>query len=255
MASAWTRTRMTTGGGTAKMALIVLTDAALPDPLPVSRTRHGVPECETAAAVGLAIRERAAHAAWFEDLMASSLGDLIGDDLGPAAYARAGAARFGYVIEAELVDPLDLGHVQAAWALAKCVCEAAPGAVVLDVFGAQAHVGEEVAALDPDRAFRLMHEVAIMVDDAHPPCATIVTRGLIKFGRPDLVVDRVPVDQVAGAAQLVREIAEALADGELLEPGDHIELPDDPGGFAVDVLPDDWREQLGLERGLLLTPS
>jgi hypothetical protein len=53
----------------------------------------------------------------------------------------------------------------------------------------------------------------------------------------------------------VREIAEALADGELLEPGDHIELPDDPGGFAVDVLPDDWREQLGLERGLLLTPS
>lgn len=255
MVAAWPRERMTTGGGLAKVALIVLTDADLPQPLPVSRSRHGIPDAETASVVHLVARDRVSRPDWFGDLLGSSLGDLLEQDLGPDAAARARQARFGYVIEGDVDDPLDLGHLQAAWALAKCVCEAAPGATVLDVYGAQAHEGQAVADLDVARPFALLREVAIMVDDDSGNTGTIVTRGLIKFGRPDLVMQGVPLTEIAGAAELVRELAEAMADGELIEPDDVIEIPDGSGRFRATDLPEQACEQLGLGKALLLSPA
>ena len=44
MTTTWRRDRYTTGGGAARIALIALSRAKLPDPLPVSRRRHGMPE-------------------------------------------------------------------------------------------------------------------------------------------------------------------------------------------------------------------
>ena len=68
------------------------------------------------------------------------------------------------MIEAQLADPDDLGHVQAAWALAKCVCEEG-ATLVIDVYAARAHLGVEVAALPPDRRFNIMHEVTLFFDE------------------------------------------------------------------------------------------
>src|SRR5207248_4128885 len=90
--------------------------------------------------------------------------ELIAADLGPSAAAAALAAEHAYVIEGELADPDDLGHVQAAWALAKCVCEEG-AAVVIDVYAARAHLGADVAALPADRAFDIMHEVTLVFDE------------------------------------------------------------------------------------------
>src|SRR6185295_10008015 len=153
MVAPWRRDSYVLGGGRAQIALIALSSVKLPDPLPVSRGRHGMPdEGDGVDAVALVARDRAEDPGWFADQVLSPFADLIATDLGPTAAAAALAAAHAYVIEARLDDPDDLGHVQAAWALAKCVCEEG-ASVVIDVHAARAHLGEEVAALAPDRGF------------------------------------------------------------------------------------------------------
>jgi hypothetical protein len=207
----WPRDTYVSGGGRAQVALIALSRAKLPDPLPVSRTAHGMPDVgDGPGAVGLAMRDRADNPDAFVEEVLAPFAELIAQDLGPSAAATALTVEHAYVIEAELDDPHDLGHLQAAWALAKCVCEEG-AAIVIDVYAARAHLGVEVAALPPERTFDVMHEV---------------TLGLRKFGRPDLVLVGIQPDDATTAAILLRDIAQTLAAGERIEPGDKVGTPD-----------------------------
>ena len=165
MVTLWTRENYTVGGGTGEIALIALSSLKLPDPLPVSRKRHGMPEeGEGPDAVALVARDRADDPAWFTEEVVAPFADLIATDLGPHHAAAALAAEHVYVIEAQLDDPDDNGHVQAAWALAKCVCEEG-ATLVIDVYAARAHLGSEVAELAPERPFDVMHEVTLFFDE------------------------------------------------------------------------------------------
>lgn len=214
-----------TGGGLAEVALIALSSAKLPDPLPVSRTRHGMPdEGDGAMSVALVARDRADDPTWFADQVLAPFTELVAADLGPSAAATALAAEHAYVIEAELADPDDLGHLQAAWALAKCVCEEG-AAVVIDVYAARAHLGSEVAALAPDRAFDVMHEVTLFFDEEPDGTLAAWSLGLRKFGRPDLVLLGVDPDAATEAVLVLRDIAATLAAGERIEPGDRVSAP------------------------------
>lgn len=222
MVAPWPRENYTTGGGVGEVALIALSSAKLPDPLPVSRTKHGMPdEGDGPLSVALVARDRAEDPDWFADQVLAPFTELIAADLGPSAAATALAAEHAYVIEAQLDDPDDLGHVQAAWALAKCVCEEG-AAVVIDVYAARAHLGSEVAALSPERAFDVMHEVTLFFDEDGDGTLAAWSLGLRKFGRPDLVVLGIPPDGGPEAALLLRDVAATLASGEVIEPGDQI---------------------------------
>ncbi|MCX5748093.1 MAG: hypothetical protein NT062_37010 [Proteobacteria bacterium] len=232
MTTLWTRERYVAGGGRGEVALIALTSAKLPDPLPISRTRHGMPdEGDGPGAVELVARDRAADPAWFTDAIVAPFADLIATDLGPDVAAAALAADHAYVIEVALDDPDDLGHLQAAWALAKCICEegAAAGPVILiDVYAARAHLGVEVAALVAGRRFDVMHEVTLFFDEQEDGTLAAWTLGLRKFGRPDLVLlglDPTNPSTATDAAVLLRDLAETLASGERIEPGDRVETP------------------------------
>lgn len=227
MTSVWRREQYTVGGGPAAVALIVLSSSKLPDPLPISRGKHGMPsESEGLDAINLAARERAGEEAWFQESVIGPFISLIAEDLGPEAAAAALACEFAYVIEAQIEDPDDNGHVQAAWALAKCACELG-GAIVIDVYAARAHLGTEIAALDPERAFDLMHEVAMFFEEIGEGRLVAWTLGLRKFGRPDLVMTDIPEALAAERAALLRDIATMLADGERIEPGDEIGGPEE----------------------------
>jgi hypothetical protein len=154
--------------------------------------------------------------------------DLIAGDLGPDAAATALAAEHAYVIEVALDDPDDLGHLQAAWALAKCVCEEG-ATLVIDVFAARAHLGSEIAALAPERSFDVMHEVTLFFDEQPDGTLAAWSLGLCKFGRPDLVLLGLSADDpevTAHTASLLRDVAATLAAGERIEPGDSVETPD-----------------------------
>ncbi|HEY6179469.1 MAG TPA: hypothetical protein VIX73_33670 [Kofleriaceae bacterium] len=226
MVAPWRRDGYVLGGGPAEIALIALSSVKLPDPLPVSRGRHGMPDDgDGADAVALVARDRAEDPAWFAGEVLAPFADLIATDLGPTAAATALAAAHAYVIEARLDDPDDLGHIQAAWALAKCVCEEG-ASILVDVHAARAHLGEEVAALAPDRDFDIMHEVTLFFDEQPDGRLAAWSLGLRKFGRPDLVLLGVAPDAATEAALVLRDVAATLADGERIEPGDQIAGPD-----------------------------
>jgi len=236
----WPRERYVAGGGPGEVALIALSPVRLPDPLPVSRSRHGMPgEGDGPLAVALVARDRADDPAWFTEHVVGRFTELIAQDLGPEAAAAALAAEHAYVIEAQLDDPDDLGHVQAAWALAKCVCEEG-AAVVIDVYAARAHLGAEVAALSPERGFDVMHEVTLFFEELDDRTIAAWSLGLRKFGRPDLVLLGVAPDAATGAALLLRDLAEALAAGERIEPGDSVEALAGLGLTAERFAPERW---------------
>jgi hypothetical protein len=229
MTTAWRRDQYVTGGGAAQVALIALAEVKLPDPLPISRRQHGMPDdSDGASAVALTARDRAADPAWFTDKIVGPFLELIANDLGPDAAAIAHAAEHAYVIEVQIDDPDDLGHLQAAWALAKCVCEEGAG-LVIDVFAARAYLGSEIAQLAPDRGFDIMREVTLFFDEQPDGTLAAWSLGLCKFGRPDLVRLGLPADDpevTADTASLLRDVAATLAAGERIEPGDVIETPD-----------------------------
>jgi hypothetical protein len=225
VAAPWRREHYTTGGGAGEIALIALSSVRLPDPLPVSRTKHGMPDTgDGPLSVAIVARDRAEDPAWFADQVLAPFTELISSDLGPSAAAAALAAEHAYVIEAQLDDPDDLGHIQAAWALAKCVCEEG-ASVVIDVYAARAHLASDVAELAPDRSFDVMHEVTLFFDEQGDGSLAAWSLGLRKFGRPDLVVLGITPDDATEAALLLRDVAQTLASGERLEPGDTVGAP------------------------------
>jgi hypothetical protein len=221
----WPRENYVSGGGRAQVALIALSSVKLPNPLPISRTQHGMPETgDGPEAVALAMRDRAENPESFVEEVLAPFTELIAQDLGPSAAATTLTVEHAYVIEAELDDPDDLGHLQAAWALAKCVCEEG-AAVVIDVYAARAHLGIEVAALKPDRPFDVMHEVTLFFEEEPEGTLAAWSLGLRKFGRPELVLLGLDPDAATEAALLLRDLAQALADGERIEPGDSVGTP------------------------------
>jgi hypothetical protein len=221
----WTREHYVIGGGAAHVALIALSSQKLPDPLPISRKRHGMPdEGDGPESVALVARDRADDPTWFTDEVVAPFADLIATDLGPDRAAAALASQHVYVIEAEIDDPDDLGHLQAAWALAKCICEEG-ATLVIDVYAARAHLGSEVAELPPDRPFDVMHEVTLFFDETADGTLAAWSLGLKKFGRPDLVLLGVAPDAATDAALMLRDVAATLASGERIEPGDTVAGP------------------------------
>lgn len=225
MVDVWPREQYVVGGGPAQIALIALSSQKLPDPLPVSRKRHGMPEDgDGPEAVALVARDRTDDPVWFTEEVVAPFADLIATDLGPQHAAAALAAEHVYVIEAQLDDPDDLGHVQAAWALAKCICEEG-AALVIDVYAARAHLASEVADLAPDRSFDVMHEVTLFFDETADGTLAAWSLGMRKFGRPDLVLLGLAPDGATDAALMLRDVASTLAAGERIEPGDVVTSP------------------------------
>ncbi len=170
--------------------------------------------------VALVARDRAEDPSWFADQVLAPFTELIATDLGPSAAADRARRRARYVIEAQLDDPDDLGHVQAAWALAKCVCEEG-AAVVIDVYAARAHLGSRGRrAARPSAASTSCTRSrcsSTSTATARSPrgrsgCASSAARtSSCSASRPTAATD---------AALLLRDVAATLAAGERIEPGD-----------------------------------
>jgi hypothetical protein len=226
VAALWTRPSYVVGGGPGEIALIALAKTKLPDPLPISRTLHGMPdEGEGPGAIALVARDRADDPDWFVNQVVAPFADVIASDLGPDVAALALASEHAYVIEGTIDDPDDLGHVQAAWAIAKCICEEG-ATVIVDVYAARAHLGSDVAELAAERAFDVMHEVTLFFDETDDGKLAAWSLGLRKFGRPDVVLVGVDPAAATEAALLLRDVSGTLASGERVEPGDTLEAPD-----------------------------
>ncbi|MBX6749353.1 MAG: hypothetical protein IRY85_06695 [Micromonosporaceae bacterium] len=154
------------------------------------------------------------------------------------------AATCCYVIDIDVDDPTDLTHLQLAWAVASSIAQAG-NVTVLDVYAATWHAGSEVAALAPDRPFTIQHEISITAETEPVPGFghAVHTRGMIKFGRPDLIAG-VPADLIHETGQILNHLGRMLANGAVIEPGERFRIdgrrtlmatPYEPGGPTPDV--------------------
>lgn len=186
-----------------------------------------MPQAEGALAVSVNTRARATDPNWFQAQVITPFLQLIEGDLDREAVALAEAATHAYVITAEVADPDDLAHVQAAWALAKCVAEAG-ASLIIDATAARAFFAEEIASLPPGRGFEILREVTMFVEEVtHADGTTSLvawTAGMQKFGRPNLVLPDIAPEYGAVAAHLLRDAAAVLAAGERVEPGDELHV-------------------------------
>lgn len=205
---------------------------ALADGVPLSLARFGLPSAQHAAALDLRTIPRAADPAWFDNWRQGSLRAIAGDDLGPAL-AALDAADHVHLVIAEPAAPADLGYLQAAWGATRHLVARGAG-IVLDVhamtFRAAATLAAADAALDVRRELRVVFETdATRRGGAH----ALHTRGMRKFGAPDLVALCSAADAPL-VGDVVGQLAELVAlGGELALPRHGVDLDETATWYAV----------------------
>lgn len=218
--------------------LVAFSRGPLADDVPMSLARFGVPRAELIGELDVRTIDRAADPAWFDGWRSGSLRAIAADDLGAALTALDGATALHLIIAAPSA-PADLGYLQAAWGVARWMAARGAG-VILDVhahrFQGGAALAPADAPFDPAREVRLIFETeSTRTDRAH----ALHTRGLRKFGAPDLVAlcGQADVEVVGG---VVRELAALVAGGGTLDdghpiavaPGHTWQVVDDRDGLA-----------------------
>jgi len=166
---------------------------------------------ELPAACTLRSIDRAVSPAWVDAWRQGSLRAIAEQDLGPQL-AELDAADHAHVITCTPAAPTDLGYLHAAWTAARTL--ASRGAsIVLDAhamtYVPSTKLPAADAPLDVAREVRVVYETSsTRADGAH----ALHTRGLRKFGAPDLVALCTDADaQLVGHA--IAELADAVARG------------------------------------------
>jgi hypothetical protein len=146
------------------------------------------------------------------------------------------------VLRGHRPDPPDLGHLRDAESVLAVLLEAGAGAV-LDV-EAQRWWTPTTFRTDVLGSVRPALRAHVSVRSRN---GLVETRGLRKFGRPDLRLRHVPPPAEASAHGLCWAVVERLARGELPHPGDslaglRLEAGGDPTHPALSA---DWTEAFG----------
>ena len=154
---------------------------------------------------------RAQDPAWFDAWRTGSLRAIASQDLG-ADLALLDAADHAHLVACEPRGATDLSYLQTAWAVVRELADRG-ATVVLDAmamtYTRTAALPEPGAALDISREVRVVYETdSTRSDRAH----AIHTRGMRKFGAPDLVALVTDAD-IPLVAPAIRELAEQVARG------------------------------------------
>ena len=230
----WPRPHHVPDGGAADITLFVFSQVGVTgESLPLKPRAHGVPEGGLPDEVELRTVSRSDAPEWVDGFFSPALMALASRDLGWGDRPPVEPTSV-HVVTVRADDPPDLRHIQAAWALARAFLDTG-GFALLDAH-AQRWLGPEQVAQRPD-VFRIADEVNIVfeVEPSHGFGHILHTRGLRKFGRPDLVVTAVPPKHGVRIADLVNALAESLALGQPLHAGDVIQLPG-LGSLRADAL-------------------
>jgi hypothetical protein len=215
------------------LMLVVWSRGALADDVPMSLLRFGVPRAELIGELDVRTIPRAADPAWFDGWRSGSLRAIATTDLGDHLTALDAADELHLIIAAPEA-PADLGYVQTAWGVARWMV-ARGATVVLDVHAHTFRAGSELAPagapFDAAYEVRLVFETeSTRSDRAH----AVHTRGLRKFGAPDLVA-LCGQDDAPLVSTVLGQIATAVAAGaELGSPRHGIDVSATETWYVVD---------------------
>lgn len=218
----WQRGAFQPGGFTNQFSLFCFSTALKSD-VPMSASRFGLPSPEAMKLVEVRELTREMDSAWFDGFRSGSLRNIASQWLGGDLSSLDLATQLTAVLSSR-DDAADLLHVQAGWAVAKWLVERG-ATVVLDAQTNRFWKAADVADWPAVRPFALSVDVNVVVEgEPQSQVANIHTRGLQKFGRPDLVVFDVPGARWDAVGALVRAIASQLVDGVVLKAGDVLEV-------------------------------
>jgi len=217
----WSRPHFVPGGGDAQVVLAVFTDTPVTG-LTVSRSRHGVPDdaASIPARMDDLTRDQAPHL--FNELDDAALLALASDEGLPTERLAASTRQVCIVIT--VPDPEDCLYLQLAWGFARALCDAVQVHGVLDRHARRWWSSERLLAgsnlgLDPQRELS-----TLLLVDPDPRFGHVChTRGLRKFGRPDLILPGLSVQHGSMAADVLHAIARPLVFGAALHPDQRVQ--------------------------------
>ena len=136
-----------------------------------------------------------------------------------------------YCVEVSLTDPADLGHLQCAWAMARwLVRHGAAGPY--DDAARRWHLSNPISSWPTPLPFSIDREIQVVFETDHDPGRghAMHTRGMRKFGRPDLLLELPPGHglrwQMERGNRDLIAVAHELALGKVLSPGRTIGVND-----------------------------
>jgi hypothetical protein len=226
----WPRPQWNHAGASAEVCLFTFAAGAV----------HGAPiEEEACAPAGeepvlpLSLVTSPEATEWIANFFTGSLWNVALGDLDEWTLRELRASRACYVLRASFPDPHDLAYLQAAWIKVQRLLRAGATAV-LDAHACWWRPRKEVIAWPSDRPFDPQREIRIMFEtEPTAPFGYLVhTRGLRKFGRPDLIYPGRTKEEAAAHAQALQTIAASCAEGRLIGTGPQIEFQ----GRLVDVV-------------------
>jgi len=222
----WQRPFWTPGGAEAEVAMVAFSQTPLPAGFTLAGERHGAPSAGVPKTLNLGTLSARDNAEWIQGFFEPELLELARADLGGSP-ARLGEARHAHTLSGCFPDAPHLDHLQAVWALLRALAEAGCF-VFLDLVAARWLSPDEVAALAPDAPFELDREISIILESEVRAEGVQVchTRGLRKFGRPDLLSFEPPEQDGEATAGLLHALAERLALGEQVGAGDTFRAED-----------------------------
>jgi hypothetical protein len=224
MDESWTRPRWTPTGRDASLFFFIPGQPPTGG-LEISRSRHHF----EAFPDGLQIssHERSADPAWFDGFFARpGLGFSLDEESGDAA-ATVRAAPRGTVARGDFADPPDLAYLRNSMAVVSAILEQG-GLAVLDLLSCRWWSPERwLARFVTSSEFEIEDHVGIVVsdDEENHPGLWMHTRGLRKFGRPDLQIRHVPGEWsednplVQAAGGLLNHLAGNLCRGSVITDG------------------------------------
>ena len=222
----WPRPHFKPSGATASLFYLVFGEP--PAHLNVKRARHHVDELHPELQVS--IHARGDDPAWFDGWLSNPLGAEIPRVFGDMASRVYTAGRVA-AVRAEFDDPPSLAYLRNTVGVVSAISE--EGAVaIFDVYWLTWWTPQDWRARFMDRSeFHIADHIftAVSRDDA-ADTARMRTRGMRKFGRPELQVRRVPgaagVDGPAlhHATELLTGLATYMARGGVIADGETMHL-------------------------------
>jgi hypothetical protein len=162
-----------------------------------------------------------------------SLGSMFKEDA-PQAWQRAFDAPQVLVVRGKLKDNADTGYLRDTFGVL---------AGLLDIGGVAILDPQTLSLLDADgwRRHYLIrdgapirnHLLILRDNDAKPDHSWIHTRGMRKFGRPDISIRQVPDRAIDRAGLLCERLVELEALGAHFVEGQALDIEGIPGGVAV----------------------
>ncbi len=216
---------------------------------------HGVPEGGLPDGYDVQTVARADAPEWVDGFFTPALMNLASRALGWDGAPPVEPTSV-HVVRVDIDDPPDLAYLQGAWALARAFLDTG-GFALLDAHSHNWMAPQQIAERDPSAPMRMQDEVAIVfeTEPSHDFGHLMHTRGLLKFGRPDVIVVGVPPKHGVRIADIVNQLAEKLALGARLDAGDTVDL-EGLGTLRADAyVPGENAPELHLNNeGLVLVP-